>query len=121
MANFQYLRTFIDEQSHEGFLARSKSWPQLGGCGHAKSIEEELEAEASAYETGDLASVVLPHLRRGFNNAGIDGAEIIEMFEEEVASRKMPEVDAGLRRILKQMPLATLLGWSKPCRLPVVL
>eukprot|EP00438_Fugacium_kawagutii_P014633 Skav204502 [mRNA] locus=scaffold527:85807:86322:+ [translate_table: standard] len=47
MANFRYLRTFIDEQSHGGFLARSKSWPQLGG--HTKSIEEELEAEAFAY------------------------------------------------------------------------
>eukprot|EP00438_Fugacium_kawagutii_P003458 Skav217389 [mRNA] locus=scaffold532:132571:134771:- [translate_table: standard] len=48
MANFRYLFTFIDEQSHGEFLARSKSWPQLGGLGRAKSMEEE-EAKVSAY------------------------------------------------------------------------
>lgn len=44
MANFRYLYTFIDEQSHGEFLARSKSWPQLG---YSRSMEEE--AEVSAY------------------------------------------------------------------------
>lgn len=48
MANFRYLNTFIDEESHGEILARSKSSPQLGGLEHSK-IEEESEVEVSAY------------------------------------------------------------------------
>eukprot|EP00438_Fugacium_kawagutii_P034708 Skav216622 [mRNA] locus=scaffold3008:190580:191773:- [translate_table: standard] len=42
MANLRYLYTFIDEGSHGGFLARSKSLPELGG-------RRDFEAEVSTY------------------------------------------------------------------------
>eukprot|EP00438_Fugacium_kawagutii_P015111 Skav214602 [mRNA] locus=scaffold57:803030:809253:- [translate_table: standard] len=219
MANLRYLYTFIDEESHGGLAARSKSLPELGG-------RQESEAEVSAYvaqlqnrriltfgaqqtrqpqtepvqepleppvevlsdaqsavvgvqvplpspgsrghpvlcrrpcvyfakgtcemgdacdychvagharpvhpdrrqriqlrkmatwlpfelsqETADFAALHLPHLRRGFSAAGIDGSQILAMIEEVAKpSFEIPEVDANLRQCLKKMPLATQLG-----------
>jgi hypothetical protein len=51
MATLRYLNTFIDEEpTGRVFEARSKSWPQLGGLGHAtEEIEENMEMQAASY------------------------------------------------------------------------
>ena len=51
MATFRYLNTFIDEEpTGRVFESRSKSWPQLGGLGHAtEEIEENMEMQAASY------------------------------------------------------------------------
>ena len=51
MATFWYLNTFIDEEpTGRVFESRSKSWPQLGGLGHAtEEIEENMEMQAASY------------------------------------------------------------------------
>ena len=51
MATLRYLNTFIDEEpTGRVFEARSKSWPQLGGLGHAmEEIEGNVETQAASY------------------------------------------------------------------------
>jgi len=51
MATLRYLNTFIDEEpTGRVFESRSKSWPQLGGLGHAmEEIEGNVETQAASY------------------------------------------------------------------------
>ena len=51
MATFRYPNTLIDEEPPgRVFESRSKSWPQLGGLGHATEEEEEnVEMRAASY------------------------------------------------------------------------
>ena len=48
MATLRYFNTFIDEEPSGNLLeSRSKSWPQLGGTGHATEEIEEMETQAA--------------------------------------------------------------------------
>ena len=50
MATLRYFNTFIDEEPIGNLLeSRSKSWPQLGGTGHATEEIEKKETQAANY------------------------------------------------------------------------
>ena len=60
-------------------------------------------------DTGKLAAVLLPHIRRCVADAGVEATAVIEMIEME-ADAGYRHRDRFLDRTLRQMPLSALLS-----------
>ena len=60
-------------------------------------------------DTGKLAAMLLPHIRRCVADAGLEATAVIEMIEMEADAAYLDR-DRSLDRTFRQMPLSALLS-----------
>eukprot|EP00434_Breviolum_minutum_P016099 symbB.v1.2.014189.t1/scaffold1032.1/size142953/7 len=73
------------------------------------SLDKRQRVHLHSMDTGKLAAVLLPHIRRCVADAGVEATAVIEMIEME-ADAGYRHRDRFLDRTLRQMPLSALLS-----------